>query len=116
MGDILLHLASKVLRLMGLWGCGDRGSDLHQIHGSVGPSQRAGAEPAARRMDVSELDIGVAHQPVAIFGLDHANRLAPQWLAAQNQLAPPFDLAVTAYPADRNVAAVARIVKPLRVG
>jgi len=101
---------------MGLWGCGDRGSDLHQIHRSVGPSQRTGAEPAALRMDVSELDIGIAHQPVAIFGLDHANRLADQCLADKDQLARPFDLAVAAHPADRNVAAVARIVKPLRVG
>src|SRR6516165_3472203 len=68
MGDTLIHFASRLSQLMGLWGCGDRGSDLHQIHGSVGCVQRTGAEPAALRMDVAELDIGVAHPS-----------LSPQW-------------------------------------
>ena len=98
---------------MGLWGCGDRGRDLHQIHRSVDPSERPWVEPAPLRMDVSELDIGIAHQPVAIFGLDHANRLADQCLADKDQLARPFDLAVAAHPADRDIAAVARVVEPV---
>src|SRR5215471_128895 len=115
MGDTLIHLASRLLQLMGLWGCGDRGSDLHQIHGSVGCVQRTGAEPAALRMDVAELDIGVAHQPVASFGLDHANRFADQRLADKDQFAGPFDLAVAAHPADRDIATVARIREPVRV-
>src|SRR5271165_6987004 len=29
-----------MLRLLGLWGCGDRGSDLHQIHRPVGPGSK----------------------------------------------------------------------------
>ena len=32
-------------------------------------------------MDVSELDIGITHQPVAAFGLEDANRLTDQRLA-----------------------------------
>src|SRR6516162_3513781 len=115
MGDTLIDLASRLLQLMGLWGCGDRGSDLHQIHGSVGCVQRTGAEPAALRVDVTELHIGVAHQPVASFGLDHANRFANQRLTDKDQLAGPFDLAVAAHPADRDIATVARIREPLRV-
>src|SRR5271166_4183516 len=116
MGAILIHLASRMLWLMGLWGCGDRGSDLHQIHRPVGPSERTGAEPAPLRMDVSELDIGIAHQPVALFGLDPANRLADQRLADKDQLARPFDLAVAAHAADRDIGAVAWVVDALRVG
>ena len=66
-------------------------------------------------MDVSEFDIGIAHQPVAILGLDDANRFADQRLADKDQLTRPFDLAVAAHAADRDIAAVARIVDPLRV-
>src|SRR5882724_5372804 len=68
MGDTLVHSASGLLWLMGRWGCGDRGSDLHQIHGSVCPADRTRAEPAPLGMDVSELDIGITHQPVAALG------------------------------------------------
>src|SRR5215813_12279945 len=59
MGDILIHLASRILRLMGLRGCGDRGSDRHQIHGPVAVSQRSWAAPAPLR-------------PAVMFGLDDA--------------------------------------------
>jgi hypothetical protein len=93
MGDILVHLASRMLRLMGLWGCGDRGSDIHQIHRSVGPPERMRAEPAALGMDVAELDIGIVHQPVAAFGFADANRFADQRLSDKDQLTGPFDLA-----------------------
>src|SRR5271163_1556198 len=116
MGDILIHLASRMLRLMGLWGCGNRGSDVHQIHRPVGPSERSWAEPATLGVDVSELDIRVAHQPVARFGLDDANRFTNQRFANKDQFAGPFDLAVAAHTADRDIAAVARIVNPVRVG
>src|SRR6201993_2523717 len=78
MGDILVDLASRMLRLMSLWGCGNRGSDIHQIHRSVGPPERMRAEPAALGMDVAELDIGIVPQPVAAFGLADANRFANQ--------------------------------------
>src|SRR6516165_3128616 len=115
MGDTLIHLASWRLWLMGLWGCGDRGCDLHQIHRSVDSVQLARAEPVALRMDVSEFDIGIAHQPVARVGLDHANRFADQRLADKDPLAGPFDLAVAAHPTDRDVAVIARILESLRV-
>src|SRR6266850_4680325 len=105
-----------MLRLMGLWGCGYRGSDIHQIHRSVGPPERMRAEPAPLGMDVAELDIGIAHQPVATFGFADANRFADQRLADKDQLTGPFDLAVAAHPADRDIAAIARLVNPLRVG
>ncbi len=72
---------------MGLWGCGDRGSDLHQIHRPVGGMQRTGPEPAALGVDVSELDIRIAHQPVAPFGLDDANRFTNQRFANKDQFA-----------------------------
>src|SRR5262249_34643162 len=66
MGDILIHLASGMLRLLGLWSCGDRVSDLHQIPRPAGPCvQRTRAEPAPLRMDVAQFDIGITHQPVA---------------------------------------------------
>src|SRR6266849_9576984 len=111
MGDTLAHLALGKLRLMGLWGCGDRASDLHQIHRPV-CTDWTEAEPAPLGMDVSELDIGIAHQPVAALGLGDADRFAPreggdQRLADKDQLARPFDLAVAAHPADRDIAAVA---------
>src|SRR5438270_12252351 len=67
-------------------------------------------------MDVAELDIGIAHQPVATFGFADANRFADQRLADKDQLTGPFDLAVAAHPADRDIAAIARLVNPLRVG
>src|SRR5271169_2575506 len=116
MGDILAHSASGKWWLMGLWGCGDRGSDLHQIHRCAGPSERTWAEPAPLGMDVPEFDIGIAHQPVATFGLDDANRFADQRLADKDQLAGPLDLAIAAHPADGDVASVARIVEAIRVG
>ena len=94
-----------MLRLMGLWGCGDRGSDIHQIHRSVGPADRMRAEPAPLGMDVAELDIGIAHQPVATFGFADANRFADQRLADKDQLTGPFDPAVAAHLADRDIAA-----------
>ena len=112
MGDTLVHSASG-LWLMGLWGCGDRGSDLHQIHRPVCPADRTRAKPAPLGMDVSEIDIGIAHQPVAPLGLGDANRFANQRLADKDQLARPFDLAVAAHPADRDIAAVARVVEPV---
>jgi len=98
---------------MGLWGCGDRGSDLHQIHRPGCTVYGMRAEPAPLGMDVSELDIGIAHQPVAPLGLGDANRFANQRLADKDQLARPFDLAVAAHPADRDIAAVARVVEPV---
>ena len=101
---------------MGLWGCGDRASDLHQIHRPVCPADRTRAEPAPLGMDVSELDIGITHQPVAALGLGDANRFADQRLADKDQLARPFDLAVAAHATDRDIAAVARVVDPVRVG
>src|SRR6266851_2276428 len=91
MGDTLAYLASRMLRLMGLWGCGDRGSDLHQIQRPVCPADRTEAEPAPLGMDVSELDLGIAHQPVAALGLGDADRFGPresgdQRLADKDQL------------------------------
>jgi len=83
MGDILILLASKMLRLLGLWSCGDRGSDLYQIPRPTGPSaQRSRAEPAPLRMDVAQVDISVTHQPVATLGLNDADWLADQRLAS----------------------------------
>jgi len=41
MGDTFNHLISKGWRLMGLWSCGDRASDLHQIHRSCPLQPRA---------------------------------------------------------------------------
>src|SRR5260370_39518289 len=109
-----MDLASRMLRLMGLWGCGDRASDLHQIHRPV-CTDRTRAKPAPLRMDVAERDIGITHQPVAALGLDDANRFADQRLADKDQLARPFDLAVAAHAADRGIAAVAGLVDPVRV-
>ena len=70
MGDILIDLASRMLRLWGLWSCGDRASDLHQIPRPVDAAERTRAESASLRMDVAELDIGITYQPVAALGLD----------------------------------------------
>src|SRR5215813_8762800 len=116
MGDILIHLASGMLRLLGLWSCGDRVSDLHQIPRPAGPCvQRTRAEPAPLRMDVAQFDIGIMHQPVATLGLEDADRLADQRLADEDQLARPFDLAVAAHSAHRNLVAIVRILDPIRV-
>ena len=101
---------------MGLWGCGDRGSDLHQIHGSVCPADRTGAEPAPLGMDVPEFDLSVTHQPVAALGLGDANRFADQRFADEDQFARPFDLAVAAGAADCDIRVIARIGEPIRVG
>src|SRR5260370_8514258 len=105
MGDTLAHLALGKLRLMGLWGCGDRASDLHQIHRPV-CTDWTGAEPAPLRMDVAELDIGIAHQPVAAFGLGDPNRFADPRLSAKDQLAPPSHLAFPAPPPTRHIPPV----------
>src|SRR5215471_20124986 len=113
MGDILIHLASSMLRLLGLWSCGDRVSDLHQIPRPAGPAvQRTRAEPAPLRMDVAQFDVGITHQPVAPLGLEDADRLADQRLADKDQLAGPFDLAVAAHAAHRNLVAIVRIRDP----
>src|SRR5215469_10252111 len=116
MGDILIHLASRMLRLWGLWSCGDRDSDLHHIPRPTGSSQRTRAEPSPLRMDVAQLDVDVAHQPVTPRGLDDADRLADQRLADKDQLARPFDLAVAAHAAHRNLVAIVRILDPIRIG
>jgi len=117
MGDILIHLASKMLRLLSLWSCGDRGSDLPQIPRPAGLSaQRSRAEPAPLRVDVAQFDLGITHQPVAALGLEDADRLADQRLADKDQLARPFDLAVAAHAAHRNLIAIVRILDPMRIG
>src|ERR1700739_846770 len=114
MGDILIHLASRMLRLLGLWSCGDRVSDPHQIHRPAGRSaQRAWAEAAALRMDVAQFDVGITHQPVTALGLADADRLADQRLTDKDQLAGPFDLAVAAHAAHRNLLAIVRILDPI---
>src|SRR5438132_506778 len=107
MGDILVDLASRMLRLMGLWGCGDRGSDIHQIHTVCWPRGADAGRAGAAGEDVAELDIGIAHQPVAAFGFADANRFADQRLADKDQLTGPFDLAVAAHPADRDIMRLA---------
>src|SRR6516162_2294269 len=116
MGDILIHLASRMLRLWGLWSCCDRGGDLHQIPRPTGPSQRTRAKPAPLRMDVAQLDVGITHQPVTARGLDDADRLADQCLTDKNQLARPFDLAVAAHAAHRNLVTIVRILDPIPIG
>src|SRR6266446_10478184 len=116
MGDTLVHSASGLLWLMGLWGCGDRGSDLDQIHRLVCRADRTGAEPAPLGMDVSELDLSVTRQPVAVLSLGDTNRFAGQRFADKDQFASPLDLAVAARAADRDIAAAARVVDPVRVG
>ena len=88
MGDTLVHSASGLLWLMGRWGCGDRGSDIHQIPRLAHAAERTGTEPAALRMDVSQLNLGIAHQPVAIFGLDHARARISAWVDDYNQPRP----------------------------
>src|SRR5215831_19375953 len=104
MGDILIHLASGMLRLLGLWSCGDRVSDLHQIPRPAGPSaQRTRAEPAPLRMDVAQFEVGITHQPVTALSLADADRLTDQRLTDKDQLARPFDLAVAAHAAHRNL-------------
>ena len=116
MGDILSDLASRRLRLMGLWGCGQRGSAVHQIHRPAGRAQRPRAEPVALRVDVTEFDIGIAHQPVAALGLDNPDRLADQRLADKDQVPRPLDLACRTHASDRDVAAIGRIFEAIRVG
>ena len=116
MGDTLIHLALRMLRLLGLWSCGDRGSDLHQIPRPAGPSApRSRAEPAPLRMDVAQFDVGVAHQPVTALSLENADRFADQRLTDKDQLARPFDLAGAAHAAHRNVIAIVRILDPIRI-
>src|SRR5215472_14473441 len=114
MGDILIHLASRMLRLLGLWSCGDRASDLHQIPRLAHPAQRTRTEPTALRVDVAQFDVGVTHQPVTALGLEDADRLANQRLTDKDQLARPFDLPVAAHPAHRNVLAIGADPRPDR--
>src|SRR5215472_6717159 len=117
MGDILIYLASRMLRVLGLWSCGDRRSDLHQIPRPAGPSaQRTRTEPAPLRMDVAQFDVGITHQPVTTLGLANADRLADQCLTDKDQLARPFDLAVAAHAAHRNLVTIVRILDPVRIG
>src|ERR1700756_1784857 len=115
MGDILIDLASRMLRLWGLWSCGDRASDLHQIPRLAHPPQWTRAEPASLRVDVAQFDGGITHQPVAALGLEDASRLTDQRLTDKDQLARPFDLAVTAHTAHRNVVSIVRILDPIRI-
>ena len=110
------HFALRMLRLMGLWGCGQRGSAVHQIHRPAGRAQRPRAEPVVLRVDVTEFDIGKADQPVAGLGLDNADRLADQRLADKDQIPRPFNLACGPYPPHRDVAAIGRIFEAVRVG
>src|SRR5215470_2596112 len=116
MGDILIHLASRMLRLLGLWSCGDRASDLDQIPRLAHPAQRTRTEPPALRVDVAQFDVGVTYQPVTALGLEDADRLANQRLTDKDQLARPFDLPVAAHPAHRNVRAIVRILDPIAIG
>ena len=94
-----------MLRLLGLWSCGDRARDLHQIPRPAHPAQWTRTEPALLRMDVAQFDLGVTHQPVAALSLEDADWLADQRLTDKDQLARPFDLAVAAHAAHRNIFA-----------
>jgi hypothetical protein len=116
MGDILIQLASRMLRWLRLWSCGDRASDLHQIPRLDHPSQRAWAESAPLRMDVAQFDVSITHQPVTAFGLADADRLTDQRLTDKDQLARPFDLAGVAHAAHRNFLAIVRMLDPIGIG
>src|SRR6516164_4913106 len=115
MGDILIHLASRMLRLLGLWSCGARVCDLHQIPRLAHPSQWTRGEPASLRMNVAQVEVGITHLPVTALGLEDADRLADQRLTDKDQLARPFDLTGAAHPADCDIVAVAWILGPIRV-
>src|ERR1700739_241426 len=116
MGDILIHLASRVLRLLGLWSCGDRASDLHQIPRLAHPAQWTRAEPASLRVDVAQFDLGITHQPVTALGLEDADRFTDQRLTDKDKLARPFDLAVAAHAAHGNVVSIVRMLDPIGIG
>src|SRR6516162_9900616 len=115
MGDILIQLASRMLRWLSLWSCGDRVSDIHQIPRLAHPSQWTRAEPAPLRMDVAQFDVGITHQPVTALGLEDADRLADQRLTDNDQLARPFDLAVAAHTAHRNILVIMRSLDPIGI-
>src|SRR5215472_5695677 len=82
MGDILIHLASRMLQLLGRWSCGDRASDLHQIPRLAYPSQRTRTEPTPLRMDVAQFDVGKTHQPVRLAVLQRRVRALRQTCSA----------------------------------
>ena len=103
----MIHLASRMLRLLGLWSCGDRASDLHQIPRLAHPAQWTRAEPASLRVDVAQFDLGITHQPVTALGLEDADRFTDQRLTDKDQLARPFDLAVAAHAAHGKVSRAA---------
>src|SRR6516225_5749301 len=116
MGDILIQLASRMLRWLGLWSCGDRVSDIHQIPRLDHPPQRTRAEPASLRMDVAQFDVSITHQPVTALGLADADRLTDQRLTDKDQFARPFDLTGAAHAAHRNFLAIVRMLDPIGIG
>src|SRR6185312_11307967 len=82
----------------------------------VGLRPRPAQQAMSTAIDVAELDIGVAHAPVAACGLGDADGFADQHLADEDQLARPLDLAIGAHAADRALAAVLGLAQATGIG
>src|ERR1700688_4359740 len=92
------------LLLLGLWDCGQRFFGVvHISTGRLWIGRRGAAiEAVALAVDEAELDVGVAYPPLAVLRLLHADRLADQDLADEDEVAVPLDLAVGAHPPNRH--------------
>ena len=80
------------------------------------PGRRKAAKFFSLAVDHPEVDVGEAHDPVAVRRLGDADRLTDQGLADEDQLAAPLDLAGAAHPPHRMVGIVPWLFDPLRIG
>ena len=63
------------------------------------PARLEAAELLGPTIDEAKVDIGEAHDPVALLGLGDADELADEGFADEDEVATPFDLAIGTHPA-----------------
>ena len=80
------------------------------------PARLEAAELLGPTIDEAKVDIGEAHDPVALLGLGDADELADEGFADEDEVATPFDLAIGTHPAYRMVGVIPGILHPGRIG
>src|SRR5450755_999 len=80
------------------------------------PARLEAAELLGLTVDEAKVDIGEAHDPVALLGLGDAGELADEGFTDEDEVATPFDLAIGSHPAHRVVGVVPGILHFGRIG
>ena len=79
------------------------------------PARLEAAEFLGPTIDEAKVDIGEAHDPVALLSLGDADELADEGFADEDEVATPFDLAIGTHPAYRMVGVIPGILHFSRI-